>query len=509
MTPDRLNLVLAAGALVLLAAVAAVRLTGRLGLPSLLGYLAIGLLIGESGLGVQFSDTALTQTLGLVALALILAEGGLTTRWATIRPALLFAAVLSTVGVVVSVSVVAGFAHLALGLDLRTAVLLGAIVSSTDAAAVFSVLRRLSLRGRLPAALEAESGFNDAPVVLLVSLVASSSWGHVSPLTTLATVGYELAAGAVIGLLVGRIGQILLARSALPAAGLYPLATLALVLLAYATAGLAHASGFLAVYVAALWLGNARLPHRRAVLGFAEGVAWLAQISLFVLLGLLASPSRLPSAVGPALAVGTALLLVARPASVLVSAAPFRLLGRWGAAMSPWSWREQIFLSWAGLRGAVPIVLTTIPATEGLASARRLFDLVFVLVVVFTLLQAPTLPAVARRLNVIAPERTRELDVDVAPLDDLHADLLQVTVPAGSQLAGVYVDELRLPPGAAVTLVARVGATLVPDRNTRLLEGDQLVLISTAQARPAVERRLRAVSRAGRLARWKGETGAP
>ncbi|MEN3356501.1 MAG: potassium/hydrogen antiporter [Mycobacteriales bacterium] len=496
MSVEQLNLVLGLGSLVLLVAVAAVRVSTGVGLPSLLFYLALGLGLGESGLGIRFDNAALTQVLGLTALAVILAEGGLTTRWATVRPAVGFAAVLSTVGVGVSVAVTAAIAKLVLASDWRTAILVGAVVTSTDAAAVFSVLRRLGVRSRLAAALEAESGFNDAPVVILVSLVASEHWSSTTAPEVLGVIGYELVAGAAIGLAVGWIGQQLLSRSALPAAGLYPLATVALLLFGYAAAGLAHASGFLAIYLAGLWLGNARLPHRRAVLGFVEGLAWLAQIGLFVLLGLLASPGRLPGAVLPALAIGAGLLLVARPASVLASALPFRL-----------PWREQAFLSWAGLRGAVPIVLATIPLTEHLAAGEQIFDIVFVLVVVFTLVQAPTLPWVARRLAVADPDAAAELSVDVAPLDNLHADLLQVEVPPGSRLAGVYLDELRLPDGAAVTLIARRAGTIVPAPGTRLAVGDHLVIVTTAAARRLAERRLRAVSRSGRLARWLGDTG--
>jgi potassium/hydrogen antiporter len=216
-----------------------------------------------------------------------------------------------------------------------------------------------------------------------------------------------------------------------------------------------------------------------------------------VLLGLLASPGRLPGAVLPALVVGASLLLLARPLSVVVSALPFRV-----------PWREQAFLSWAGLRGAVPIVLATIPLTERLPRAEAVFDIVFVLVVIYTVVQAPTLPWLARRLGVADPGAAAELEVEVAPLDNLRADLLQVAVPPGSRLAGVYLDELRLPPGAAVTLIARDSETIVPDQTTRLRTGDYLVIVTTAAARTATERRLRAVSRAGRLARWLGETGA-
>jgi len=491
-----LDVVLLAGALVLLAALVAVRLSVRAGLPSLLLYLAIGMAIGESGVGVRFEDAGLGLVLGFAALVVILAEGGLSTRWEKIRPAFGLGVALATVGVVVSVAITATVAHFVLGVEWRIALLLGAVVSSTDAAAVFSTLRRLPLPPRLVSALEAESGLNDAPAVLLVSLLASSAWATTPPLESALLVVYELLAGALIGLAVGRVGQEVVSRSALPSAGLYPLAVFALTVLAYAVAGLAHASGFLAVYLAALWLGNARLPHRRATLGFAEGLAWVAQIGLFVMLGLLVSPSRLGAAVLPAVVVGLGLLLIARPLSVMASTLPFRT-----------SLREQAFLSWAGLRGAVPIVLATIPLTSGLREGQFVFDTVFVLVVIFTLVQGPTLPAVARRLRLIDPTRPRELTVESAPLEELRADLLHVSVPTGSLLQGVYLPELRLPAGAAVTLVVRDGRSFVPDDMTRIDGGDELLVVTTAQSRVAAERRLRAVSRRGKLARWFGETG--
>jgi len=495
-TVEMLDVALLAGSVVVLVAVVAVRLTTRMGLPSLLLYLAIGMALGESGLGVQFSDAETAHALGFAALVVILAEGGLTTRWSVIRPVVPLAAVLSTVGVAVSVTVTAFLAHLVLDITWRTALLLGAVVSSTDAAAVFAPLRRLSLRPRLVATLEAESGFNDAPVVILVTLFASDAWNTTSPLGLVLLLVYELAVGAATGLVVGRAGREVVARLALPAAGLYPLAVLGLTVLAYAGASIAHASGFLAVYVAALVLGNARLPHHRATLGFAEGFAWLAQIGLFVMLGLLASPSRLPGTTVEALVLGLGLLLLGRPLSVHVSALPFRV-----------PLREQMFLAWAGLRGAVPIVWATIPLAEDVHGARSVFDATFLLVVVFTAVQGPTIPLVARLLGVAAPAEPHELAVESAPLEDLRADLLQLSVPPGSRLQGVYLSELRLPRGAAVTLVVRAGESFVPDRDTRIDSGDELLVVTTASARDATERRLRAVSRRGKLARWFGETG--
>lgn len=498
MDPQRLNVWVAAGAVVLLVAVLAVRLSVRTGLPSLLLYLGLGLAIGEDGLGVEFDDYQLAQNLGLLALAVILAEGGLTTRWRVIRAVTPCAVLLSTAGVVVSVAVVAAGAYWLLDFDLRTALLLGAIVSSTDAAAVFAVLRVLPLRRRLVATLEAESGFNDAPVVILVTLLVSDAWDEASVWASLGAFTYQLLGGAVLGVGIARVGQELLVRSAFPSAGLYPLTTLAICLLAYATAGLAGASGFIAVYLCGLWLGNATLPHRRATLGFTEVTALLAQIGLFVLLGLLASPERLPDAALPALVSGFVLTFLARPASVLLTATWFR-----------YPWREQVFLSWAGLRGAVPIVLTTLPATAGVPGFEQVFDTVFLLVVVYTLLQGPTLPWVARRLRVTDDMSPHDMAVEAAPLEELNADLLQVWVPATSRLVGVTVPELRLPAEAAVVLVVRGGRSIVPDAHFVFRGGDQVLIVAREGCREAAETRLRAVHRGGRLAGWYARSRRP
>jgi cell volume regulation protein A len=352
----------------------------------------------------------------------------------------------------------------------------------------------------MAAALEAESGLNDAPVVLLVVVLDERLTGRsVEPwwLTALLVAG-ELVGGTVVGLLIGAAGAWLLRSVALPLAGFYPLATLALCVLAFASASLGHTSGFVAVYLCGLVLGNVTLPHRPASLGFAEGMASLAQIGLFVLLGLLVSPQRLPGALVPALIVGGVLLLVARPLSVVVSLAGFRL-----------PWAQQAFISWAGLRGAVPIVLATFPLTARVPGATAVFDTVFVLVVVFTLLQGWSLPWVARRLGIAAPLAPRDVQVESAPLEELDADLLQLRVPERSRLHGVYLPELRLPDDAAVVLVVRDGRSFVPDEQTRLRRGDQALLVATRRSRAEAERRLRAVSRAGRLAAWRGETGDP
>lgn len=493
MSIEELDVVLLAGAGVLLAAILAVRLSVRAGLPSLLVYLGLGILLGDSVLGIEFTDAELTQMLGLSALMLILAEGGLTTRWADIRPAMAPALLLATLGVAASVVIVAVPVHYLLGLEWRLAVLLGAVTSATDAAAVFSVLRGMPLRSSVRGTLEAESGLNDAPIVLIVTLISTDAISDHSPPVIAAIIVGELVLGAVVGLVVGGGGTWVMARAALPSAGLYPLAVLGFAVLAYAGAQVLHASGFVAVYLAALVLGNTDLPHRAATRSFAEGVGWLAQIGLFVMLGLLASPHRLEWwHIGIALAAGAILTFVARPLVVLMCTSWFRT-----------PWREQLFMGWGGLRGAVPIVLATIPLAEEVSRGEDLFDIVFILVVVFTLVQGPTLPWVARRLGVSEEGEARDVDIEAAPLERVSADLLEIRVPLRSHLHGVEVGELRLPPGSSVSLVIRGGEPFVPELTTRIERGDALLVVTPRRVRPATERRLRAVSQGGRLAGWR------
>ncbi|MBO2459874.1 potassium/proton antiporter [Actinomadura violacea] len=493
-----LDIWLLLGAVLVLSAIVAVRLSHKAGLPTLLAYMGLGLLIGESGpLHIDFDNAELAETLGLGALVLILAEGGLTTSWRHVRPSVPAALSVSTIGTLISIVVVALAAMWLIGMDWRPAFLLAAVLAPTDAAAVFSVLRRLPLPSRLTGLLEAESGFNDAPVVIIVVTLSATHGGVPNLAELVGVMVYELIAGGVLGFAIGWLGAQALRRIALPASGLYPIAVMSLSIGSYGAATLLHASGFLAVYVSALVLGNARLPHRPATRGFAEGIGWLAQIGLFVMLGLLASPSALPGQIVPALIIGFVLLLVARPVSVVLSSIGFKL-----------SWGEKVFASWAGLRGAVPIVLATIPMVKDVPGADRLFSIVFNIVVVFTLLQGPTLPLVARWCRLKSDEETRELDVEAAPLEELHADLLEVRIPPDSRLSGVEIFELRLPAGASITLVVRDGSSFVPEPTTPLQSGDTLLVVTTDTVRETTERRLRAISRRGKLAGWFGETGA-
>ncbi|MFI9064604.1 potassium/proton antiporter [Streptomyces sp. NPDC053429] len=489
-----LNELLLVCSLVLLVAVAAVRVSSRSGLPSLLIYLGIGIAIGQDGIGnVVFDNAELTQVIGYAALVVILAEGGLGTKWKEIRPALPAAVSLSLVGVAVSVGVTAAGAHYLVGLEWRQALLIGAVVSSTDAAAVFSVLRKVPLPSRVTGVLEAESGFNDAPVVILV--VSFATVGPVDEwYVLLGKIALELAIGIAIGLTVGFLGAYSLRHVALPASGLYPIAVMAIAITAYAAGAMAHGSGFLAVYLAAMVLGNAKLPHWPATRGFADGLGWIAQIGMFVLLGLLVTPHELAGDFWPAVIIGLVLTMVARPLEVFISLLPFRI-----------PWPEQALMSWAGLRGAVPVILATIPMVTGIEGSDRVFNIVFVLVVVYTLVQGPTLPWLARKLKLgDTDEAAADLGIESAPLEKLRGHLLSFAIPPASRMHGVEVGELRLPAGASVTLVVRDGKSFVPAPSTVLRRQDELLVVATDQVRDAAEARLRAVARGGKLAGWLG-----
>jgi cell volume regulation protein A len=495
MTLDGLAAVLLIGAAIVLVSVASVRFSGRLGVPGLLLYLLLGLLLGAVFPALHFEDAGLATILGYSALVLILAHGGLTTRLDQLRPVMWPAFTLATLGVAISITVVAVPLIAVFGVDTKPAVLIGAVLAATDAAAVFAVMRRMRIGRRMRTLLEAEAGFNDAPVVVLVSVIASGTLADAQWWLVPIIVAAELVGGAVVGIAMGAAAAWLLRRIALPAVGLYPIAALALLVAAYGAADLLHASGFLAVYVAAVIVGSsARLPHRRSITAFSDGMSWIAEIGLFVMLGLLADVAGLPEAVPLALAVAAIVVLVARPLAALGSLAPFR-----------WPARMIAFASVAGLRGAVPIVFAAIPLGLGIPQAPLVFNVTLIVVLVLALVQTPALPFIGRRLGVVLPDEAVELDVEAAPLDQMGALVLGFEVPARSGLVGTFVTELGLPQGAVVSLIVREGQALAPDEHARLRAGDQVLVVTTEEARAAADARMRAVARSGRLARWREE----
>jgi potassium/hydrogen antiporter len=492
MTLEGLAPALLIGAVIVLVAIVGVRLAGRLGVPGLLLYLVLGLLLGSLVPALDLQDAQLATVLGYSALVLILAQGGLTTRLTELRPVMWPAVTLATVGVAISITVVAVPLVLIGGMSAQVAILLGAVLAATDAAAVFSIMRRMHVSPRVGSLLEGEAGFNDAPVVVIVAIVSGGDFATTPLWQIPVLVVVELVGGAVVGVAVGYAARWLLPRLALPAVGLYPIAALSMLVVAYGAAAVLHLSGFIAVYLAAVLIGSAaRLPHRRSIIGFADGLAWIAEIGLFVMLGMLAEVSRLPAALPLALVVCLILVLVARPVATVVSLAPFRL-----------PWRSITFTAAAGLRGAVPIVFAAIPLGLGVTEAPLVFDVTLLVVLILLLVQMPALGWLGRRLGVVRPGQAVELELESAPLDGMRAQVLGVEVPTGSGFVGTFVSEVGLPEGAVVALVIRNDAAIAPDVHTRIRAGDRLLVVTTEGARTATEARIRAVARSGRLARW-------
>lgn len=388
------HLLLGASALVLVAVLAG-KVSQRFGIPSLLLFLVIGMLAGSDGPGgIYFDNAWLTQLIGTVALAYILFAGGLDTSWPVVRPSFWSGLALSTVGVLVTALLVGWFATLVLGFSWLEGILLGAIVAPTDAAAVFSVMSAsgLRLRGRLLPLLELESGTNDPMAVLLtIGVTNLITEPRASAVSLIPLFLEQMGIGAVIGLVLGKGMVFLISRLKLEVSGFYPVLTTAFVLFIYGTAASLSGSGFLAVYLAGLVMGNSQIAGLPDLARFQGGLASLMEIIMFLALGLLVFPSHLVPIMGVGLLVTLFLTLLARPVSVFVSLALARM-----------SVQDKLFISWVGLRGAVPIILATFPLLAGVSKAATIFDLVFFIVLVSVLLQGTTIPLVARRLKVIA-----------------------------------------------------------------------------------------------------------
>lgn len=461
------------------------RLAGRIGVPIALGFLALGMLAGVDGIGgISFSDYAFSFNIGVVALLLIIFDGGLNTPPGTLRSVAVPAALLATVGVAVTAGVVAIAAHFT-GATWTRAWLVGAIVSSTDAAAVFSALRGsgLTLRDRVGRTLEAESGVNDPmAIILTMALTTYALWGVKSgvgaPVWTLPlTAAREIVIGGVVGGGIGLIGKRVVQRVRLDAGGLYAVLTIAIAILAYGVPSLVGGSGFLGVYVAALVLASAEVPYRVGVLRVHDALAWLAQIGMFLVLGLLVDPSKLSGAVAPGLAIAAALTFVARPLAVFVCTAPFG-----------YSATEILFLGLVGLRGAVPIVLATIPVLAGVRGAVAIFDIVFFVVLVNTLVPGALVPWLARRLrmlNVTPPEPLATVVVESSV--PLRGTLRSYFIHEALPVAGAQLADIPFPDGAAVTMIVRGSTLLAADGATRLYAGDHVYVLAPPHAVPLVQ----------------------
>jgi potassium/hydrogen antiporter len=474
-------LVLVAGWL-LVAGVLAAALAFRTRVPALLVFLVVGMAIGDDGLGViSLDDPVVAQTAGVLALLVILFEGGLTTRAADLRRAAVPGFLLATLGVVLTAAVVAGGVLLLTDLDLTTALLLGAVVSSTDAAAVFTVVRRSPLPRRVTSLLEVESGAND-PMAVLLTIGILEAWRAELAWHELALFGVvQLGGGLVVGAVVGAGAVLLMGRLELGAAALYPVLALAFAATAYGAAATTGGSGFLAVYVCGLLVGLYVPRHRRGIRTFHQGLAGVAEIGLFLLLGLLVFPSQLPPVALPALAVTAVLIVLARPVAVYATLAFEFITRRWGA-------RELAVTSWAGLRGAVPIVLATFPLTAAHPDGAVIFNIVFFVVLVSTAVQGTTIPAAARLLGLGKDTAVWTPVAEVLPTDDDALDVIEIEITDDLAVSGRLLRDVPLPADARLAVILRDNRTIVPTGVTRLHPGDRA--IATAPRRPGNTRLL-------------------
>ena len=486
------ELILVAGAL-LAAGIGGALLADRMRIPGLLLFLGLGMLAGSEGVGgIHFDNTELARTLGTIALILILFEGGLTAGWSEIRPVLGTAASLATIGTTVTALIAGLAAKLIFGLSTLEGMLVGAAIAATDSAAIFAVLRRSQLEKRLARSLEGESGMNDPVALLLVigfiEWIQQPGFGIADMAGLLAL---KLALGTAIGLAMGRLAVAGLNKARLSTDGIYPVATIAIAGLAYGLAEVANGSGLLATYLTALAIGSANIPARRTIVAFHEGLGWVAQIALFILLGLLVFPSTLGDVAVKGLALSAALIVVARPVAAFVS-----------TVFAPLNMKERLMLGWAGLRGATPIWLATFPVVAGVGAGQELFAIVFFVVVTSTLIQGASFEPLAQRLGLTTdePALPRRL-LESGRIRRMGGDVVSYRLKPGAAAAGHMVRELDLPREALVNVIVRDGNAIPPRGSTELREGDELHVLVRGELRNEVEELTR---------RWQeGPVGTP
>lgn len=464
------------GASILLVSVLASKISDRFGVPALLLFLILGMLAGSDGPGgIYFDDPAQAQFIGVIALVLILFSGGLDTEWNSVRPVIKKGLLLSTLGVFITALVVGLFSTVLLGFSLVEGLLLGSIVSSTDAAAVFSVLRSksINLKGQLKPLLELESGSNDPMAIFLtVGLIQLITQPGLSPVNLIGLFFLQMLIGAVLGYGMGKVMLFLLNHLRLGYEGLYPVLTLSLVFVTFGLTNVIGGSGFLAVYLAGIVLGQHDFIHKRSLLRFHDGLAWLMHIAMFLTLGLLVFPSRLVPVIGIGLLIAGCLMFIARPVSIFV-----------GLLLSTLNWREKAFLSWVGLRGAVPIILATFPLLARIPQADLIFNVIFFVVLTSVLLQGTSIPLMARWLGVDAPAVPKRVyPIEYTPMGGLKSDLKELPIPFDSNMIGKAIVELGLPAGFLIILIARDNDFVLPSGGTVLQGGDTLLVLSDRQS---------------------------
>ena len=471
------ELLLVAG-LLMAAGLAAAKVADRVRVPGLLLFLGLGMLVGSEGIGgVEFTDAELTRTLGMIGLVLILFEGGLTAGWREIRPIVGAAVSLATIGTILTALIGGLAATWLFDLDTLEGLIVGAAIAATDSAAIFAVLRGSSLRRRLARTLEGESGMNDPVAVLLVvgfiDWIELPDYGAADMVVELAI---KLSIGLAAGVVIGLGARAAFRRLDLPSPGLYPVASLATAALAFGVAEIAHGSGFLSVYIAALALGTGPIPARGSTIAFHQGMSWTAQIALFFILGLLVFPSGLGDIALEGLALSAILIFVARPLAAVIA-----------TAFSSFDMKERLMLGWAGLRGAVPIWLATFLVIAEVGSSELIFNAIFFVVVTSTLIQGATFNPLAVRLGLTTNEpAVPPTVVETSHVRRLGGDAFTYVVKPGDAASGALVRDLGLPREALVNLIVR-NATAVPPRgSTEIQAGDELHVLARREVIPAV-----------------------
>ena len=455
----------------ILLSIFASKLSDKFGVPSLLIFLIIGMLAGSDGPGgIHFDDPYLAQFLGIVALSFILFSGGVDTRWQDVRPVLRTGIFLSTIGVLTTALITGWLATVVLNFSFYEGLLLGAIISSTDAAAVFSVLRarRVSLRGRLKPLLELESGSNDPMAVMLtLSFIQLVLNPDKSAYSLIPLILWQIAAGGIMGYLLGKGAVTAINNLKLDYEGLYPVFTLALVPFSYGVTAALGGNGFLAVYIVGLVMGNSSFIHKKSLGRFHNGFAWLMQISMFLTLGLLVFPKQLVPVIVPGLLISAFLMFIARPISTFLS-----------SLYSGFSFREKIMVSWVGLRGAAPIILATFPLLAGVPKADMIFNVIFFIVISSALLQGTTIPAFARRLSVDAPLREKPpYTIEYESTEKAKFELIEFRVHEHSSITGKQVVDMDFPEGVLIILINRGEEFFVPGGSTVVNAGDMLMMM--------------------------------
>lgn len=481
-----IEMVLLTAATLVLLSVIASKASALLNVPVFVLFIGIGIVVSELPVGIgSLNDPWVAQFLGVLALALILFTGGLHTDWDSVKPVALSALSLSTLGVVATAALVGLFTYLVFDFTLLEGLLLGAIVSSTDAAAVFTTLRSnsVNLKGRLGALLEMESGSNDPMAVFLtVSVISLMQNPDMAPLEMGLFLVQQMGLGAVAGLLLGRAMVWAINRARLGYEGLYPVLALALMLFTYGLTAVLGGNGFLAVYIAGLLMGQAEFIHRRSLMRFHDGLGWLAQVIMFVTLGLLVRPAELMAVAGVGLLLAAFLLLVARPISVMLA-----------LLLSDLSLRERVMVAWVGLRGAAPIILATFPLLAGVPRAGLFFNLVFFITLSSVVIQGPLIVPLARRLGLVETARQRPRSpLEFEPTSAVNSSLAEVAVPPDSQVVGQRIMDLHLPAENLIVLIERDSQFLVPAGSTTIGPNDTLLVLASAPALESLRQRVAA-----------------